>query len=147
QVKKLMDTGRISIGHMKNTLKQYHPPAKISKCMKCFSHHHNTKECNSQVQLCIRCGLNHPFNNNCQNEIKCVNCDQDHYAGHSECPEVQQIRRQIGQNHKIKRTQLLINKEQDQHLSYDFNKQKFPPLPSSPMQQQHHEDFQSRPYT
>ncbi|CAF2085250.1 unnamed protein product [Rotaria magnacalcarata] len=75
------------------------------------------------------------------------NINEDHYAGHSECPEVQQIRRQIGQNHKIKRTQLLINKEQDQHLSYDFNKQKFPPLPSSPMQQQQHEDFQSRPYT
>ncbi|CAF4894084.1 unnamed protein product [Rotaria socialis] len=137
QVKKLMDTGRISIGHMKNTLKQYHPPAKISKCMKCFSHHHNTKECSSQVQLCVRCGLNHPFNNNCQNEIKCVNCSQDHYVGHLACPEV----RQIGQNQKIKRTHLLINQEQDQHLCYVFNKQTFPPFPSSPIQQQNHEDF------
>ena len=27
------------------------------------------------------------------NEIKCINCDPDHYADHSTCPEVQQIRK------------------------------------------------------
>ncbi|CAF2830813.1 unnamed protein product [Rotaria sp. Silwood2] len=102
QVKKLLDDGRITIGHMKNLVKQYHPPEKISKCMKCYSHHHITNECTSQVQLCIRCGLDHPYNNNCQNEIKCINCGQDHYAGHSACPEVQQIRRQISQNQREK---------------------------------------------
>ncbi|CAF4905646.1 unnamed protein product [Rotaria sp. Silwood1] len=89
QVKKLLDDGRITIDHMKNLVKQYHPPAKISKCMKCYSHHHSTNECTSQVQLCIRCSLDHPYNNNCQNEIKCINCGQDHYAGHSACPETQ----------------------------------------------------------
>jgi len=44
QIRKLLNEGRIAIVHMKNTMKQYHPPAKITKCMKCFSHHHNAKE-------------------------------------------------------------------------------------------------------
>jgi hypothetical protein len=85
--------------------KQYYPPARITKYIKCYSHHNNTKECTS-VQLCIRCGLNYHFNNNCQNEIKCVNCGQAHYAEHSAYPKVQQIRRKISHNQKIKETQL-----------------------------------------
>ncbi|CAF3973729.1 unnamed protein product [Rotaria sp. Silwood1] len=149
QVKKLLDDGRITIDHMKNLVKQYHPPAKISKCMKCYSHHHSTNECTSQVQLCIRCSLDHPYNNNCQNEIKCINCGQDHYAGHSACPEVQQIRRQISQNQREKRTQLLINLEQDQQLHYNNNNQSFPQLPSTSIQQQQQQPqrYSSQPQT
>jgi hypothetical protein len=148
QVKILLKDGRITIGHMKNTVKQYYQPVKIRKCMRCYSHQHNTNECTSSVQLCIRCGLDHPFNNNCQNQIKCANCGQDHYAGHSACPEVQKIRRQISQDQKIKRTQLLINHEQEQHLQHGYNSQAFPPLPSTPMQQQQHQErVQVRPRT
>ncbi|CAF4285376.1 unnamed protein product [Rotaria sp. Silwood2] len=147
QVKKLLDDGRITIGHMKNLVKPYHSPAKISKGMKCYSHHHTTNECTSQVQLCIRCGLDHPYNNNCQNEIKCINCSQDHYAGHSACPEVQQIRRQISQNQREKRTQLLINLEQDQQLHYNNNNQSFPQLPSTSIQQQQQQQHQPQRYS
>lgn len=115
QVKTLLNDGRITIGHMKNPVKQYYPPIKIIKCMKCYNHHHSTNECPSPIQLCIRCGQGHSFNINCQNAIKCINCGQDHYAGHSACPEVQQIRRQINKDQKEKRTQLLIHLEQSQN--------------------------------
>lgn len=133
QCKKILNDGKITIGHMKNPVKQYYPPVKINKCMKCFSHQHNTRECTSLVQLCIRCGTDHPFNNDCQNEIKCANCGQDHYAGHSSCTEVQQIRKQISQNQKIKRAQLLINQEQMQHSQYKHSDHLFPPIPTTPV--------------
>ncbi|CAF4497926.1 unnamed protein product [Rotaria sp. Silwood2] len=116
QVRNLLEYGRITISHMKNFVKQYHPPAKINKY--------------------------HPYNNSCQNEIKCVNCGQDHYAGHSACPEVLQIRRQINQNQKEKRAQLLINLEQDQHNHYFNNNQSFPPLMSASTH--HQQQFEER---
>jgi hypothetical protein len=148
QVKHVLNEGRITIGHMKNMVKPYHPPVRIRKCMKCYSHQHNTNECTSPVQLCIRCGLDHPFNNNCQNQIKCANCGQDHYAGHSACPEVQEIRRQISQNQKIKRTQLLISQEKEQNIQQIYNEHTFPPLPSTPTQQhQYQERLQPQPRT
>ncbi|CAF3774864.1 unnamed protein product [Rotaria socialis] len=137
QVKKLLHEGRITTGHIKNIIKPYYPPTKINKCMKCFNHHHTTKDCNSPFQLCIRCGQPHPYNNNCQNDIKCVNCGSDHYAGHAACPEVQQIRKQIRLDQKEKQTQLLVNLEKDQYKHYSYNNQEFPLLSTqSPSQQQ-----------
>jgi hypothetical protein len=50
QEKNLINDGRMTIEHMKNMVKQYRPAAKISKCMKCYSDHHNTKECTRRVQ-------------------------------------------------------------------------------------------------
>ncbi|CAF1303880.1 unnamed protein product [Rotaria magnacalcarata] len=99
QVKKLLEDERITMGHMKNLVKQYHPPAKIN-----------------------------------------------HYAGHSACPEVQEIRRQINQNQREKRTQLLINLEQDQQLHYNNNNQSFPPLPSTSIQQKQHKNDRNNIY-
>jgi hypothetical protein len=107
QVQTLLQEGTITVGQMKLPVKTYHQPARIRKCMRCYSHEHATISCSSQ-QICIRCGQQHPLSNDCRNEIKCVNCQQRHYAGHPSCPVVQQKRKQLAEQQKIHRAKLLV---------------------------------------
>ncbi|CAF4413326.1 unnamed protein product, partial [Didymodactylos carnosus] len=124
QVDELLAIGTIDIGNMKHTIKRYHSPIRVSKCMKCYSHHHKTNECTNQ-QVCIRCGQQHRLRVDCQNEIKCVNCGGEHYAGHSSCPQVREIRREVGEKYKKMRTEQIVRQEQ---LEYDEDRQNFPKL-------------------
>ena len=107
QVQSLLREGTIIVGQMRLPVKMYYQPARTRKCMRCFSHEHATISCASQ-QICIRYGQQHPLNNTCQNEIKCVNCQQSHYAGHPSCPVVQHKRKQLAEQQKIHRAKLLV---------------------------------------
>ena len=51
QVKKLLNDRRIPLRYMKNMVKEYYPPPKKHQMYEGYSHHHNTKECTSRVQL------------------------------------------------------------------------------------------------
>ncbi|CAF1363313.1 unnamed protein product [Didymodactylos carnosus] len=129
EVQDLLAIGLISIGHLKHKVKQYYAPIRIQKCMKCFSHAHTTNNCRQSHQMCIRCGQQHAFNNECNNEIKCINCHGEHYAGHSSCPEVQKIRKEIREKYKTKRAELMVRFEQQQQdHNYGYDDQDFPPL-------------------
>jgi hypothetical protein len=127
-VKQLLNQGKIEINCMKLRVRPYFAPIKINKCRKCFKHDHSTSQCTSQ-QLCFKCGQHHIFDSGCNNEIKCVNCQQHHYSGHSSCPVVQQKRKQITEQQKLHRAQMLIKQQQQQHV-YSHNPSLFPSLPS-----------------
>ncbi|CAF1236692.1 unnamed protein product, partial [Didymodactylos carnosus] len=129
EVQDLLAIGLISIGHLKHKVKQYYAPIRIQKCMKCFSHAHSTNNCQQSHQMCIRCGQQHAFNSECKNEIKCINCHGEHYAGHSSCPEVQKIRKESSEEYKTKRAELMIRfEQQQQEYNYGYDDQDFPPL-------------------
>jgi len=130
QVKSILQEKFIYIGQMKLPVKIYYQPARVRKCMKCFSHDHTTNSCSSQ-RVCIRCGQQHQLNNNCQNAINCVNCNQQHYAGHPSCPVVQKKRREIAEQHKINRSKLLINTSTAQY-EYDNANLSVPRLAEAP---------------
>ncbi|CAF3346536.1 unnamed protein product [Rotaria socialis] len=124
-VKQLLNQGEIEINCTKLRIRPYFSPIKINKCRKCFKHpgygdfpaysleyptgsgdrnvrpeyDHFTSQCTS-LQLCFRCGQHHPLKEGCSNEIKCVNCQQHHYSGHSSCPVVQQKRKQLSEQHQ-----------------------------------------------
>ncbi|CAF3701115.1 unnamed protein product [Rotaria sp. Silwood1] len=126
QVQVLLQDKVINISQMKLPVKTYYQPIRVKKCMKCFSHDHNTNYCTNQ-QLCIRCGQQHSLTNNCQNEIRCANCKQKHFAGHPFCPIVQQKRKQLVEQQKINRSKLLINTS---NLQYQYDQADFPvPVP------------------
>lgn len=132
QVKSILREKFIYIGQMKLPVKIYYQPARVRKCMKCFSHDHTTNSCSSQ-RVCIRCGQQHQLNNSCQNAINCVNCNQQHYAGHPSCPVVQKKRREIAEQHKINRSKLLINTSaaQYEYDNADFSVSRLAEAPSS----------------
>ncbi|CAF4165084.1 unnamed protein product [Rotaria magnacalcarata] len=58
------------------------------------------------------------------NRKLCVNCQQNHYSGHSSCPIVQQKRNEIANQQKIHRAQLLIQ----QQKTYEVDKMTFPSI-------------------
>ncbi|CAF3395271.1 unnamed protein product [Rotaria socialis] len=138
-VKQLLNQGEIDINCMKLRIRPYFSPIKINKCRKCFKHDHFTSQCTSP-QLCFRCGQHHPLTEGCTNEIKCVNCQQHHYSGHSSCPIVQQRRKQLSEQVKVQRAQLLIKQHQDNFI---YNTSTFPPL--SPRSHQINSNLQSNP--
>ncbi|CAF5177594.1 unnamed protein product, partial [Rotaria magnacalcarata] len=70
-------------------------------------------QCTS-LQLCFRCGQHHPLKEGCSNEIKCVNCQEHHYSGHSPCPVVQQKRKQLSEQIQ-KNNYSLINAHNHHH--------------------------------
>ena len=95
-VKQVLSLGEIELNYMKLKVRPYHSSIKINKCKKCHRHDHSPSQCCSK-QLCIRCGQHHSFENGCENEIKCINYQQNHYSGHSSCPVVQQKRKIIAE--------------------------------------------------
>ncbi|CAF1404808.1 unnamed protein product, partial [Didymodactylos carnosus] len=49
----------------------------------------------------------------------------EHYAGHSSCPQVREIRREVGEKYRKMRTEQIVRQEQ---LEYDEDRQNFPKL-------------------
>ena len=63
----------------------------VRQCQKCFSFHHNTKECTEKAQCCNKCSEEKTPKHKCTT-IRCLNCavkgieDKDHLANKKECP-------------------------------------------------------------
>ena len=125
QVKQLLHKQVIHIGKLEHPVKPYHPPARIGKCKKCHSHDHSSTDYQSP-QLCMRCSQQHPFKNGCPNEIKCANCGQGHYVGHSSCRQVQKKRRKIADKNAQSREQLLVRaSHRESQQPYQYRDQDF----------------------
>ena len=131
-VKQLLNQGEIEINCMKLFIRPYFAPIKMNKCRKCFKHDHFTNQCTSP-QLCFKCGQQHSMREGCTNQLKCVNCGQQHFPGHPACPVVQQKRKQITEQQKLNRAQLLVNQQQQQQHRYysQHDTNAFPPLMTS----------------
>ena len=61
---------------------------KILRCYNCqqYSDHVAANCPRKDTPVCFRCGQNHPFNPNCQNNVCCAHCKGDHLSGSSNCP-------------------------------------------------------------
>lgn len=99
-------------------IEPYIPPTKILRCYNCQQYNdHTAINCpNKDKPVCFRCGLNHPYDPNCQNKICCAHCRQDHMAGNPSCPN--KIEERYKRNVEIK-----INNAQQQQQQQN-------PLPS-----------------
>ncbi|CAF1064815.1 unnamed protein product, partial [Didymodactylos carnosus] len=127
-VELLLVDGKIYINQMTHAVRPYYKPLRINKCMKCFHHDHKTKECPNQ-QLCARCGEQHNMSNGCERQEKCANCSSDqHSVGHPSCPIIQRIRKQISEQQKRYRAELIIERSSQQQ-NYDYHSaEQFPAL-------------------
>ena len=124
-VKQLLLKQVIYIGQLEHPIKPYHAPVRVEKCRKCHSHEHATATYQGP-QICMRCSQQHSFKDGCSNEIKCANCGQSHYAGHSACPHVQKKRREIADKNALNRAQLLVRASQMGRHQYQYVEQEFP---------------------
>jgi hypothetical protein len=80
----------INIRYGRHTVKEYHLPIRISPtCFNCYGHGHLARHCKNP-KWCSRCSQQHE--EECSNEIRCVNCGGHHYSGQWSCPIVQCLR-------------------------------------------------------
>ena len=109
---------------MIHSIKPYHLPLRINKCLKCLRHDHTTKSC-SRPRLCPRCAEEHSLENGCPNPERCVNCGGDHISIHSGCPVVQEKRCALAEQAKQQRAELLVLAERQQH-QHHYQENDFP---------------------
>ncbi|CAF0803814.1 unnamed protein product [Adineta steineri] len=85
------------------TVEPYLPPTRILRCYNCQVYDdHIAAHCpNKNNPVCFRCALQHPYNPNCDNPIKCVHCQGEHMAGNPSCPVKLEKRQEKNQRTKI----------------------------------------------
>ncbi|CAF0962935.1 unnamed protein product [Didymodactylos carnosus] len=66
----------------------YVPSIHIVRCYICQAYDdHIAAYCtNKENPICFKCGQNHVYNRNCQNETRCAHCQGGHMAGNLNCP-------------------------------------------------------------
>ncbi|CAF2034111.1 unnamed protein product [Rotaria magnacalcarata] len=95
-------------------IEPYIPPTKILRCYNCQQYNdHTAINCpNKDKPICFRCGLNHPYNSNCQNKICCAHCRQEHMAGNPSCPN--KIEERNKRNEELKSKNVHTQHQQQQ---------------------------------
>ena len=80
----------------------YVQPTRILRCYNCQAYdNHISAHCpNKNDPVCFRCAQHHPYNPNCENQIKCAHCGGNHHAGNPNCSIKLDIRREI--NRRVK---------------------------------------------
>ncbi|CAF4627876.1 unnamed protein product [Rotaria magnacalcarata] len=94
------------------------PPTKILRCYNCQQYNdHTAITCpNKDKPICFRCVLNHPYNSNCQNKIRCAHCRQEHMAGNPSCPNKIEERNKRNEELKLKNAHLQFQQQQQKSL-------------------------------
>ncbi|CAM4823966.1 unnamed protein product [Rotaria magnacalcarata] len=69
------------------TIEPYVPPSRILRCYICQQYDdHVAAHCpNKDKPICFKCGQQHNYNPECQNEICCAHCKGSHMAGNPSC--------------------------------------------------------------
>jgi hypothetical protein len=65
---------------------RYTPHLQITQCFKCYGYGHRAQQCRHE-QKCGKCGGTHETNSCTNNEIKCINCRENHQAWRHDCPK------------------------------------------------------------
>jgi hypothetical protein len=89
-------------------IQPYAPPMKILRCYNCQQYNdHVAANCpRKDTPVCFRCGQNHPFNPNCQNEVCCAHCKGDHLSGSPNCQvKIEERRKRIVAAQPLNRVQ------------------------------------------
>ncbi|CAF4688563.1 unnamed protein product [Rotaria sp. Silwood2] len=75
-------------------IESYVPPPKVLRCYICQQYDdHVAAYCpNKDKPICFKCGQQHQYNPECQNEICCVHYKGDHMTGNPNCPKKIEIR-------------------------------------------------------
>ena len=72
----------VEIGWNRCRVKEYIPNAR--RCFKCQGFQHNSKNCRSELSICVNCGQeSHGLN--CDRTPCCRNCNEEHAASSKEC--------------------------------------------------------------
>ncbi|CAM4762661.1 unnamed protein product [Rotaria magnacalcarata] len=71
------------------TIEPYVPPTRILRCYNCqqYDDHIAVRCPNKDKPICFKCGQQHSFNPDCQNEVCCAHCKGNHMAGNPNCPQ------------------------------------------------------------
>lgn len=72
----------INIGWNKCRVREYIPRAR--RCFKCQGYQHSSKNCRSEVAICVNCGKD-SHGNNCDEQPSCKNCKGSHPASSKDC--------------------------------------------------------------
>ncbi|CAF1066983.1 unnamed protein product [Didymodactylos carnosus] len=71
------------------TIEPYVSPTRVLRCYICQQYDdHIAAYCpNKDKPICFKCGQQHSYNPDCQNEVCCVHCKGGHMAGNPNCPK------------------------------------------------------------
>ncbi|CAF0945796.1 unnamed protein product [Adineta ricciae] len=139
----LLRLGHIGIGNTLRKITPYRPSNKLTYCTKCWQLNHTRNKCQEQGQKCRICleDYNQQHNEICSKQYRCAQCHNDHYSLDSDCPEIQQHRRELNNAVKgaikdgvIKRELALQIRNSSTQYSGSKNNNynnDFPPLPST----------------
>ena len=90
-------------------IQPYTPPMKILRCYNCQQYNdHVAAQCpRIDAPVCFRCGQNHPYNPNCQNEVCCAHCKGAHLSGSPNCQvKIEERRKRIATTRPVNHAQL-----------------------------------------
>jgi hypothetical protein len=97
--KTLIGSGKINMGRMVHSVKLYHLPIRINKCLKCLRQDHSTSS-STRPQLRPRYVEEHSLEHGCPNQERCINCGGNYISGPLACPIVKEKRRALEINKK-----------------------------------------------
>ncbi|CAM4855057.1 unnamed protein product [Rotaria socialis] len=95
EVRKLLNSGYISVGGYLIEVDEFLAPPQILICSRCNKPGHIKKQCNETYDKCRRCGLNKLQGDHLQCVIKCHHCNEDHLATDYRCPIIIKYRRDL----------------------------------------------------
>jgi hypothetical protein len=114
EVHNISKSGKICVGSMMHSVKQYRLPVRMNKYLRCLRHDRTTTRC-SLPRLCPKCSKEHTMEKDCLNEVRCTNCGDDHFSGNLACPNGQEKRRLLFDNAKKQRVNFFITADNQLH--------------------------------
>ncbi len=108
---KLIKEG-LKIDHFILKVEEYNKPIKPLQCFYCQLFGHIANNCpSSDKPTCLKCGGNHKVENCISNDLKCVNCNQEHTSIYKMCPVYQ-----VKLDEKMKKLATATNKAQPTNI-------------------------------
>ena len=84
----------LTLGFEKFPMSLWITKPRIKQCFRCLQFGHISKHCKHDVEkpVCARCGeAGHKSSNCSADEVKCINCKQNHVAWSKECPKRKKV--------------------------------------------------------
>ena len=104
---KIVNDGKIGLQGQIFEVEEYLPPPKILICSKCNIPGHQKKICQSDTEICRRCGQNRNDGNKHDTcALKCQHCGGEHMATDYKCPKIIRFRQELINRLKCNRDRL-----------------------------------------
>lgn len=101
---------------------------RVTQCSKCWHFGHHEKSCTRPQRLCKTCAGIHD-ENDCTNNIKCVNCSGRHLSSSADCPVLKRLKKsKLDKANNTRPQVILFSHDQSRNLqkyNYTLNSTDF----------------------